>query len=176
MAVPSKVVLGRIIVVDERALLLLDQTQKLYLRFALTELNSGEHVFPESVLDDWGKEIKNLSMYRWMGDNGIQFPRAELFGYYLDDIPVQRFLRELDLTRYYVCYVYTSKSQPLKTGIVVSDVVESVGGVREPKSMSAPEHMGYPMIEAELRWWSADFKVESQMAAIINYSPGKEIN
>ena len=170
MAVPSKVVHSRIIVVGQRVLLILDQSQEIYLRFALTELNSGEHVFPESILDDWGKEIKNISIYRWLRDNGIHFPRAELFGYYLDDIPVQRFLRELDLTRNYACYAYTSITHPLKYGIVVSDVVVSTRGVSEPRSTSAPEHLGHLMKEADVRWWSADLDDEAQMAILENFS------
>jgi len=174
MAVPFEVIYGRLVVVNQGALLLLDQTQKLYLRFALTELNSGGHVFPESILDDWGKEIKNLAIYDWLRENAIHFPRAELFGCHPDEIPVQRFLRELDLTRGHVCYVYRTTTDPLKNGFVVSDVVLPEEGAVEPRIILAPNKFGAIMQAAELRWWLADWEDERQRVHLEKYSSKPE--
>jgi hypothetical protein len=174
MAVPFQIVRGRTVIDDERALLLLDESSEVYLRFALVELNSGAHVFPESILDDWGKEIRNFQIYHWLGENGIYFPRAELFGYGPDDKPVQRFIRELDLTRRYPCYVYLNRSDPLSKGIIISDGVLVTRGLPDPDLISTPANLSELLKDAAIRWWSADGDDDNQVAFIVNYSSTSE--
>ncbi len=174
MAVPLQIVSGRTIIEDDRALLFLNDTQKVYLRFALVELNSGAHVFPESILDDWGKEIRNTQIYHWLGENGIYFPRAELFGYGPDDMPVQRFIRELDLTRRFPCYVYLNRSDPLSKGIKISDGVMATSGLPNPKMISTPANLGQLLKDAAIRWWLADGDDDNHVAFIVNYSDTSE--
>ena len=174
MAVPLQIVSGRIVIDGERALLLLDDSHEVYLRFALTELNSGAHVFPESILDDWGKEIRNFQIYHWLGENGIYFPRAELFGYGLDNRPVQRFIRELDLTGRFPCYVYLNRSDPLSEGIIISDGVMATSGLRDPDLISTPANLSKLLKDAAIRWWSADCDDDNQVAFIVNYSSTTE--
>ncbi|GMQ77630.1 MAG: hypothetical protein BMS9Abin02_0118 [Anaerolineae bacterium] len=170
MAVPLQIVSGRTVIDDDRALILLDDSGEVYLRFALVELNSGAHVFPESILDDWGKEIRNFQIYRWLGENGIYFPRAELFGYGPDDKPVQKFIRELDLTRRFPCYVYLNRSDPLSKGIIISDGVMETSGFPGPILIPNPENLSGLLKDAAIRWWSADCADDNQVASIVNSS------
>jgi hypothetical protein len=174
MAVPLQIVYGRTVIDDERALLLLDDSREVYLRFAFVELNSGAHVFPELILDDWGKEIRNFQIYHWLGENGIYFPRAELFGYGPDDKPVQRFIRELDLTRRFPCYVYHNRSDPLSEGIIIREGVMATSGSRVPDLISTPANLSELLKGAAIRWWSADCDDDNQVAYIVNYSSNSE--
>ena len=69
-------------VYKERALILLDESaDKCYLAFTFLEQGTEREIFPESLLDDWGHEIKTLALYDWVLENGLHFPRAEIFGF-----------------------------------------------------------------------------------------------
>ena len=83
-------------------------------------------------------------------------------------------MRELDLTRGHVCYVYRSTTEPLKNGFVVSDVVLPEEGAVEPRIILAPDKFGPIMQAAELRWWLADWADERQRVHIEKYSSKPE--
>ncbi len=174
MAVPLQVVSGQTVIDNQRAMLLMDKSGEVFLRFALIELNSGAHVFPESILDDWGKEIKNFQIYQWLGENGIYFPRAELFGYGPDDKPLQRFIRELDLTRRFPCYVYQDRNDPLSGGIIISDGIMAASGLPGPNLISTPANLSELLRNAAIRWWSADCDDDNQVAFIANHPTPSE--
>ncbi len=84
--------------------LLDDDKQSIYLAYALVTLGREEHVFPCSVMDDWGKEMTGLQAYEWMRENGNHFPRADILAVGLAGDERQHFLREFDLYVRYPVY------------------------------------------------------------------------
>ncbi|MCA9982085.1 MAG: hypothetical protein KDD89_14675, partial [Anaerolineales bacterium] len=57
------------------------EPEAVFLRYALTEMGTERPIFPAVVLDDWGRENKQLGLYHWIREEGDMFPRAEVFGY-----------------------------------------------------------------------------------------------
>ena len=75
----------------------------LFLRFAYVLMGTEAPLFPSFLIDDWGGEIKGVSLYSWVKENGILFPRAEIFGFDRQGNQVQYFLRELELFARLLC-------------------------------------------------------------------------
>jgi hypothetical protein len=146
---------GQLLAADEGAALLLDSSANaLYLRYAFVERGSEQHIFPESVLDDWGHEIKSLSLYDWVFENGLHFPRAEMFGFVAEGSRRQRFLRELDLTGGLVCYVYQRPSSSLAEGSIIEAVLVADARFDQPRRIVRPEIVAPPLAYARVAWWS----------------------
>ncbi len=154
MAALAQSVHGELLSSSKSGALVMDPSHsKVLLRYALPQLGSDELVFPEIVLDDWGHERKELPLYRWIYENGYQFPRAELFGYDINGHEQQYFLRELDLQSKYPCFGFAENDTPLSEGIELSFIVV----VREVSSQAEPLEAGseidWPMRNAAVDWW-----------------------
>ena len=99
-------------------------TQNLvYLRFALVTRGPGDHIFPASVLDDWGKERSNLGLYEWILEFGDQFPRAEVFGFDPDGSETQVFIRALEHFARFPCYAYPTDNPVVIGGHLLSAIL-----------------------------------------------------
>lgn len=148
---------GQLLAADAGAALLLDSAANaLYLRYAFVERGSEQHIFPESLLDDWGHEIKSLSLYDWVFENGPQFPRAEMFGSLADGSPRQRFLRELDLTGGLICYVYQRPYSSLAEGSIIGAVLVADTRSGQPRRIVRPDIITPPLAYARVTWWSVN--------------------
>ena len=96
----------------------------LHLLFPFITRGDEIHIFPASVLDDWGTEIRGLQLYEWIRENGEQFPRAELFGVDKNGRSTQEFLRSLEIYFRFPCYLHSTDSllhtgsTPIKTIIL----------------------------------------------------------
>jgi len=128
---------------------------KVFLRYALVRLGTDDLVFPELVLDDWGHERKNLLLYRWIYENGYQFPRAELFGYDFHGGEQQHFLRELDLQSRYPCFGYTGRYAPLNEGIEMSFIVNVRDESPQAEPLKDKSEFDWPIRNAAVEWWQA---------------------
>jgi hypothetical protein len=152
---------GRIVSSDTETAVLLynpDATEKtadsLYLRFAFIIRGPEQHVFPALGLDDWGGEIRGLSLYQWVRDYGEQFPRAEIFGYDPDGSKTQFFLRALELYAKLPCYVYPDAGAPLSSGRLVKAILLPVEQTGSPKRLRRPPEMiKRPLRGAHVSWW-----------------------
>lgn len=120
----------------------------LYLYFALV-IRGTEHPFlPTFAMDDWGNEVRKLSLYRWIYNDGDRFPRTELFGYEQDWSgqwrEAQRFLREFELSARYPTYVITNRDLPLEESVpvdlfgLIEDACEQEGRMKRPAEWPMP--------------------------------------
>jgi hypothetical protein len=147
---------GRLFRSRQRAILLLDpELPPVTLRYAFAELYGEAHVLPALLLDDWGKVIKNLALYRWVRQYGDQFPRAELFGFYPDGREAQYFLRELDLHHRHPCYVYANPDAPLAAGALL-DAILLAGTNAEPHRIRRPAGLDPLLRNVQAGWWQLD--------------------
>lgn len=138
----------------ERAALLLNESAELlYVSYALVEKETEVEILPESLLDDWGHEITSLELYEWIHENGIHFPRAELFGFDISGTRRQCFLRELDLVARYPCYCFESLEDPPSKGVRIETILLPDRQISNPEPMRRPAKIGRPMELAQVSWW-----------------------
>ncbi|HZD10869.1 MAG TPA: hypothetical protein VE553_05960 [Candidatus Binatia bacterium] len=132
--------------------LLLDNSAPLQpLRLALIVRGSERHVFPSLALDDWGRERKGVRLYRWLYEEGPRFPRAEVFGFDDAGVQTQIFLRDLELSFHYPCYLYGDDADPVQEGLRV-DVIFVPGPSEEAVKIDAPDSLPWAMRRAAVRW------------------------
>ncbi len=144
-----------------RAVLLLQDSQpvaktavSLYLRYALVILGPEDHVFPATLLDDWGHEVRGLEIYRFVREFGDQFPRAEVFGFDLDGSETQLFVRSLEMVGRWPCYAYPTSDTPLSEGVRLNAILLPTAGLTQPQQLpEAPEPIEAPLRRARLKWW-----------------------
>ncbi len=133
-------------------LLLTDNAAAIILRYALVIRGSDVLFFPESLLDDWGHEVNSLELYEWIQENGILFPRAELFGIDKDGNPSQHFIREVDLVAPVHSFVFEEPNDPLSAGVQVDVVLVRDFQVTRPILSHRPPGIKGPMRRAKVRW------------------------
>ena len=149
-------VIGSLHTQADSGVLVLDASgSSLPLRFAFSFLGKEELIFPEVLLDDWGHERKDLGLYRWIEENGFQFPRAELFGYDLEGTERQCFLRELDLQSKLPCYCFKDLEEALENGIRLNCVVVLRNNLLQPERILDLQQFELPLRNASLSWWAS---------------------
>lgn len=152
---------GELLVENGRFALLLhdpkpgrDAPNLLYLGYALVVMGPEHHIFPSFVLDDWGNEIRGVKLYRWIRDNGNEFPRAEIFGFAADGSETQLFTRELELYVTLPCYAYDSAVASITEGRQLSAILLPDAAVSAPERLaSGPVDMQRPLRSARVQWW-----------------------
>ena len=139
---------------DQLALLLDDQAEKCYLRFALPLQGVERPIFPAFVLDDWGEEIGGLALYNWLEQYGPQFPRAELFGFELTGRNTQHFLRDFELYFNYPCYLYANRHDPVPAGTPLATILLPDSHHKgQPTPIKAPAGTPLPLCRAAVKWF-----------------------
>jgi hypothetical protein len=160
---------GSIYIVDDVAVVVARSEQdELNLKFALVEYLDGNHLIPDSVLDDWGREIKGAALYSWIQENGLRFPRAEIFGHRPDGQPVQRFLREIDLSARYSCYAYLELNSDIEDGILIRAIIRPDQTLQQPKLEGIPAPVPGLLSMADIQWWEANPDQPGQIDQIIS--------
>ncbi len=125
----------------------------LIVRFAFITLGKEEHLFPGFLIDDWGGEVRGTAVYRWVRDNGNQFPRAEIFGFERQGASVQYFVRELELYAKLPCYVFPDRHTPLAEGKLVSAILLPDATTTQPEKIKRPSELKRPLASARVSWW-----------------------
>ena len=152
---------GKLISANGRGTVILDPSREtVYLRYALVERSKGDLIFPELLMDDWGHEINTLHLYRWIMENGIHFPRAEVFGYDRQGNSRQCFIRELELQAKYPCFGFFQLETRLEGGVEIPMIILAVD---EPILVESKPDIGafeWPLQNAAVEWW----RVESENA------------
>lgn len=148
-------VAGTLLVGNERAALRLEEGEEpaVYLAFALTTQGIAAQIIPSVLLDDWGKEIKGLALYEWVSENGLRFPRAELFGFSPDGQSVQYFLRDMELFVPLVAYAGADKELPITQWPRLTDVLLTALDVIAPETAELPAGVAGPLRRAGVNWW-----------------------
>lgn len=145
---------AKLLNIGEKSVLLLDdQAQPVYLCFALVVRDSEVEILPESLLDDWGHEINSFYLYEWIQENGFQFPRAEIFGFDSRGKQMQCFLRELDLTTLYPCYVFDSIQTPISAGVLIDAILIPDHRIFQPRRINRPTDIEAPLKNSRVNWW-----------------------
>jgi hypothetical protein len=142
---------------DEQAALMLRPGETQYaLRLGFILRGSEEVILPESLLDDWGHELAAPALYEWVRENGLHFPRAEIFGFELNGRPGQCFVREVDLMAGYACFAFESEDAPLASGIRLNAILIPRADSGPPRRLPAPAEISAPLSMAAAEWWSVD--------------------
>ena len=138
-----------------------ETTDLITLRYAFVTRGpgGGDHIFPAFILDDWGREIRSLKLYRWVRENGEQFPRAEIFGFEQDGRETQCFLRELELYARLPCYAYRAREQAVSTGSLLDTVLLPDSTSLEPQQIARPADVRRPLRAARVTWWRIPAKL-----------------
>jgi hypothetical protein len=132
---------------------MLEDGPPVYLRFALIQQGTGDHIFPEVVLDDWGRERSSLDVYRWIYEEGTVFPRAEVFGYDLSGRETQIFLRKVEVFFKLPCYGYRKRRADVTAGRllqVIFTVDPDYAG--PPQKIEPPPPLVWPLRHAAVTW------------------------
>jgi len=154
VAVIKELVRAQTFKIGERTgLLLTDNAEAVILRYALVLRNSGELFFPQSLLDDWGHEVNGLELYEWIQENGMLFPRAELFGCELSGNPCQHFMRDVDLVAPVYCFVFKEPGSPLSAGVQVDVILVPDSQATRPISRKHLPEVKGPLRHSRVSWW-----------------------
>ena len=111
----------------------------LHLLFPFTTRGDEVHIFPASLLDDWGTEIRGAKLYDWVRENGEHFPRAEMFGVDDNGRFTQEFIRGFELYFRFPCYLHQTDDRPLVNTIIL------------PATMRRKD-LPYPLRRAKVTW------------------------
>jgi hypothetical protein len=130
-----------------------DAADLLFLRFAFVIMGTEAPLVPSFLIDDWGGEVRGTAIYRWVHENGNQFPRAELFGFNGAGQSVQFFVRELELYARLPCTVYPDRETALTEGRPVHAVLLPEVGVTEVAKIKRPSQLKRPLSAARVTWW-----------------------
>ena len=154
MSVHKQKINGDLLTDGERATILLDESgETIFLRFALVDQAASNHLLPEVLLDDWGSEIRGPAIYEWIEENGLYFPRAEVFGFDLNGREKQFFIREIDLMVRYPCYAYSPPDLGLSAGRLIEAILMPGEKGGQSQRIKRPAGIEGPLVNSALSWW-----------------------
>lgn len=138
---------------DDHALLHVPEAPQQILRLALITRGAERNIFPALALDDWGRERKGSGLYRWLYEQGTRFPRAEIFGFDAQGDETQMFLRDLELSFRFPCFVYPDESSAVSAGIRVHTIFcPGDTGLTVPVKTPPPPDTPFALRRAALYW------------------------
>lgn len=151
---------GTLFTENDRAALLLKNVEpaaagpdSLYLCFAVVVQGPDDPILPAFVLDDWGKERRDLAVYEWLEDEGHRFPRSEVFGYDIDGSEAQCFVRALELYVNLPCFVFPTRKPEVTEGVRIEAILLPEAGITKPEKAKRPSHFTRPLRKAKVSWW-----------------------
>ncbi len=147
---------GTLLVDGEKVALRLNEpeaAETVHLAYALVTQGPEHQILPSVMLDDWGNEVSSLKLYAWIRENGLRFPRAEVFGESPAGAPVQYFLRDLELFGRFPVYAFREADAPAASGVLVRDVLVPDDATDAPQPTEPPENIPPPLRDGHLRWW-----------------------
>lgn len=150
---------GTLVIENGKAALRLYDTaarETVYLAYALITQGPGYQVLPSVLLDDWGNEIGHLELYSWIRENGLQFPRAEVFGISPSGAKVQYFLRDLEIFAKYPLYAFADNDAPDSSGVLVQAILVSIDNIESPQPVMPPDEVRAPLRDAQVSWWQVN--------------------
>ncbi len=147
---------GTIIVDGNKAALRLGDAQStdhVFLTYALVTQGPEYQILPSVVLDDWGNEVGQIQLYAWIRDNGLKFPRAEVFGETPKGAPAQFFVRDLELFGKYPVYGFSAIDAPTASGMLLNAILVPDSTIQEPELSEVPDDVVAPLQEVQAGWW-----------------------
>ncbi|MBP9503232.1 MAG: hypothetical protein KBF17_13815 [Candidatus Promineofilum sp.] len=161
MKLIKKSVPGVLLVDDDLAVLRLDKTgseNRVYLSFAFITHGPGYRILPSVLLDDWGNEVSYSDLYDWIRDNGLRFPRAELFGFDPAGLQTQYFLRDLELFAEYPLYAFAEKDSTPDSAVLVRAIFLPGEAVDAPQRVATPDDIEFPLSKTDVEWWRVNLR------------------
>lgn len=128
-------------------------SQTVYLAYALVTQGPELQILPSALLDDWGNEISGLRLYEWIEENGLKFPRAEVFGVDTNGRPVQYFLRDLELFGKYPVYAFSTEDSPDDSGRHVGSILMVSDVTTDPVPAQPPDGISRLLRRGKVNWW-----------------------
>ena len=142
---------------EAHALLLDEEAPKQTLRLAIITRGAERHIFPALALDDWGRERKGPGLYRWLYEEGTSFPRAEIFGFDDQGDEIQHFLRDLELSFRFPCYLFSDEDSPIASGHRLRTIfLPGEDGPSEPMKTPPPPDTPFALRRAAVYWRQVD--------------------
>ena len=171
MKIIAQRVPGVLIVDGDFVALLLGEKEDgdVFLTYALATMGTEHHILPSILLDDWGSEIKHLELYRWFRENGMHFPRAEVFGETPQGVATQYFLRDLELYGRYPTYAAPERVTPAAERLSLNAVLIPDAAANKPIPTDVPDNIAPPLREARVSWWRVP-----HMPADLNFITGED--
>ena len=175
MKIIAQRVPGVLIVDGDFVALLLGEKEDgdVFLTYALATMGTEHHILPSILLDDWGSEIKHLELYRWFRENGMHFPRAEVFGETPQGVATQYFLRDLELYGRYPTYAAPERDTPAAERLSLNAVLIPDAAVNKPIPTDVPDNIAPPLREARVSWWRVPH-MPTDLNFITGEDPGAE--
>lgn len=131
-----------------------DEAKTVYLAYALITQGPELRILPSMLLDDWGTEIGELRLYQWIEENGLRFPRAEVFGKDPSGSSVQYFVRDLELFGKYPVYAFPDENTPAGSGVELDAVLVVSGSISVVEPVEPPDGVSAPLRRAKVQWWA----------------------
>lgn len=140
---------------EKHALRLLgvDAKSTVYLSYALVTQGPEWQILPSFLLDDWGNRIDGPALYDWVRDNGLMFPRAEVFGHSPSGEPVQYFLRDLELFGKYPVYAFAAEDASPSSGVLLQAILIPDEEVVSAVPAQPAVESGALLYGAQISWW-----------------------
>jgi hypothetical protein len=154
---------GTIVIDSDKAALRLkgeNAGSPVFLSYALVTQGPGYHILPSVLLDDWGQEINQLAIYPWIRENGLRFPRAEVFGVSPTGQPEQYFLRDLELFGAAPVYAFAAEDAPDASGVLLRAVLIDDESVDLAQPISPPPDVSGLLREAQVSWWAVNPRLD----------------
>ena len=135
-----------------------DSENQIFLAYALVTQGPEHQILPSVLLDDWVNEIKGLGIYQWINENGLRFPRAEVFGFSPTGAPAQYFLRDLELFTKYPVYAFSAQDAPDFSGVSVRVVLIPTESIDAGQTVEPPEGISVLLCRGQVDWQRAGTK------------------
>lgn len=156
MKLIKKSIPGVLLVDGDLAALRLDSTEpenRVYLSYAFLTHGPGYRILPAVLLDDWGNEVSHSNLYHWIRENGLRFPRAELFGFDPAGLQTQYFMRDLELFAEYPLYAFADRDSTPDSAVLVRAILLPGEAVDAPQRVATPDDIMFPLSKADVEWW-----------------------
>lgn len=132
-----------------------------YVAYALFTQGPEYQILPSVLVDDWGNEIAGMQLYDWIKENGLQFPRAEVFGVTPSGGRVQYFLRDLELFEKFPVYAFSDADADDASGIAVQAILVPDETVSTYEACSPLEGLSPMLARGQLAWWCVNPQINS---------------
>lgn len=147
---------GSVIVNGDQAAIRLTSPESedvIYLAYALVTQGPEYQILPSVLVDDWGNEIDGMRLYDWVKENGLHFPRAEVFGVTPNGAKAQYFLRDLELFTKFPVYAFAGADADDSSGIAVQAILVPDASVATHEVCDPLNEISPMLARGQLAWW-----------------------
>jgi hypothetical protein len=130
-----------------------DEPERVYLAYALVTQGPELQLLPSVLLDDWGNEVRDLALYDWIANNGLHFPRAEVFGESPTGAAAQYFIRDLELFGRFPVYAFATPDAPAAEGLLLRAILLPDASITAPQPVEPPDEAGDLLRRSQVEWW-----------------------